>query len=171
MAGQPIVREDLGGEIWCYYNTLRAPGEIEQYKQYGDMEELRRLNVLPEHFIDGGALSLAKLRPDGFVSVESAMAGELVTKPFLWPEDAALSLYINADASWGKIYCELIDASVGKPFEGFWVPAHPPPPFATDSTKHRVEWGAEADVSLVQGKVVAVKFYLHHASLFSFWLG
>ena len=117
-----------------------------------------------------GRQSLAKLRPDGFVSVDASMAGELITKPFLWPDDDAVSLYINADASWGEVYCELIDSSAGSPFARFWVPAHLPPPFVGDSTKHRVEWGADADIAEVRGKVVAVKFYLHQASLFSFWL-
>ena len=168
MAGQPIVRDDLGGEIWCYYNALRQPGAVDQYRQYGDVDELRRLNVLPEHFEDGGALSLAKLRPDGFVSVEASMAGELTTQPFLWPDDAAASLFINASASWGEIYCELIDASARKPLEGFWVPAHPPQPFVGDCTRHRVEWGAGADLVMARGKVAQVKLYLHQASLFSF---
>jgi hypothetical protein len=172
MAGQPIVRDDLGGEIWCYYNALRAPGSVEQYRQFGDVEELRRLNVNPADLSeDGGALSLAKLRADGFVSVDASMAGELITKPFLWPDrEPAVSLFINADASWGEIYVELIDASTGRPFEGFWVPAHPPAPFFGDSTKHCVEWGPDADVVQVRGKIVQVKFYLHQASLFSFWL-
>ena len=114
---------------------------------------------------------MAKLRADGFVSVDASMAGELITKPFLWPDrEPAVSLFINANASWGEIYVELIDASTGRPFEGFWVPAHPPAPFVGDSTKHCVEWGPDADVVQVRGKIVQVKFYLHQASLFSFWL-
>ena len=93
MLGQPMVRKN--GEIWIYYNSLRLPGSIEDYKTYNRAKELFRLNVDPKAFNDSGALSLAKLRPDGFVSMDGDESGTIVTKPFLLKGE---DLYINADA-------------------------------------------------------------------------
>ena len=73
MSGPPIVRES--GEIWIYYNALRLPGSIEQYQRFNRGKELFRLGVDERHFADGGALSLAKLPPDRFVSVDGDEIG------------------------------------------------------------------------------------------------
>lgn len=163
MSGQPVVREN--GEIWVYYNALRMPGSMERYRTYNRAKELFRLNVDPEHFRDTGALSLAKLRPDGFVSLDGSEAGILITKPFMLKGE---DLYINAEANWGEIYTEIIDAETKKPFPGFWVPGEHPPPFTGDSVKAKVVWKHPHD--LLFEKPVRLKFYLHQARLYSFWL-
>ena len=163
MAGHPIVRED--GEIWCYYNALRCPGSIERYREFGHCKELFRLNAKPEHFADSGALTLAKLRPDGFVSLDGGECGTILTKPFeLKGED----VYINADASWGEVYAEIVDGETRKPHDGFWVPGECPEPFKGDSTKARLKWKHPHD--LVFEKPVRLKLYLRRARLYSFWI-
>ncbi len=163
MAGHPIVRDD--GEIWCYYNAFRLPGSIELYKEFNRCQELFRLNVDPEHFEDSGALSLAKLRPDGFVSIDGGECGTILTKPFeLKGED----IYINADATWGEIYAEIVDGETRKPHDGFWVPSERPAPFTGDSTKAKLTW--KHPHRLVFDKPVRLKFYLRQARLYSFWL-
>ncbi len=163
MAGHPIVRDD--GEIWCYYNALRTPSRIEQYREFGATGELFRLNAKPEHFEDTGALTLAKLRPDGFVSVDGDRCGTILTKPFeLKGED----VYINACADWGGIYAEIVDGESRKPHQGFWVPGEEPQPFSGDSTKAKIRWKHPHD--LVFDKPVRLKFYLRQARLFSFWI-
>ena len=163
MSGQPVMRKN--GEIWIYYNSLRLPGSIEDYKTYNRAKELFRLNVDPKAFNDSGALSLAKLRPDGFVSMDGDESGTIVTKPFLLKGE---DLYINADARWGKIYTEIIDAETMKTHPGFWVPGEHPPPFSNDSIKTKVAWKYPHD--LVFEKPIRLKFYLHQARLYSFWL-
>ena len=163
MAGHPIVRDD--GEIWCYYNALRMPGSIEIFKEFGRAQELFRLNAKPEHFKDSGALTLAKLRPDGFVSLDGGECGTMLSKPFeLKGED----VYINADASWGEIYAELVDGETRKPHDGFWVPGESPEPFTGDSTKAKIKWKHPHD--LVFEKPVRLKLYIRQARLYSFWI-
>ena len=101
--------------------------------------------------LDVAALSLAKLPLDRFVSVDSEMAGQLLTKPFEWKGE---DLYINADAKWGEICArrfsalvtgrrsdalpladvEIVDADTRRPFPGFWVPAATPPPYSDRNT-------------------------------------
>ena len=162
-AGQPIVRDD--GEIWIYYNALRLPGSMENYRTYNRYKELFRLNVDPEHFEDSGALSLARLQPDRFVSVDGDESAAIITKPFMLRGE---NVYINADARWGEIYTEILDGETRKPIPGFWVPGEHPPPFKGNQIRGRVKWKRQHD--LIFEKPVRLKFYLHQARLYSFWI-
>ena len=70
-------------------------------REYDGGAELFRLGIEPHHFASGCALCLAKLRPQGLVSLDAERQGTLVTKPFVWPEGHAL--YLNVAASWGEV--------------------------------------------------------------------
>ena len=61
--------------------------------------------------------------------------GVVTTRPF---ELKGEEVFINADARWGEIYTEILDAESGRPIPGFWVPGERPPPFTGDSTRARV---------------------------------
>jgi len=163
MSGPPIVRDD--GEIWCYYNALRMPGSIEMYRRFNRCKELFRLGIDQRHFDDAGALSLAKLPRDRFVSIDGDEIGTIITRPFYWRGE---DLYINADARWGEIYAEIQDAESGRPHPGFWVPGEEPPPFTGDSLGTKFAWKHPRDLNFE--KPVRLKFYLHQARLFSYWL-
>ena len=163
MSGPPIVRDN--GEIWAYYNALRMPGDLEMYRRFNRCKELFRLNVDSSHFTDSGALSLAKLPPDRFVSIDGDEIGTIVTKPFHWRGE---DLYLNADARWGEIYAEIQDGETGRPHPGFWVPGEEPPPFTGNSLGDKYIWKHPHD--LVFEKPVRLKFYLHQARLYSYWL-
>ena len=63
---------------------------------------------------------------------------------------------------------EIVDADTRRPFPGFWVPAETPAPFVGDSTRAKIEWQVGHD--LVFDAPVRLKFYLHQARLFSWWL-
>ena len=163
MSGPPIVRDD--GEIWCYYNALRMPGSIEMYRRFNRCKELFRLGIDQRHFDDAGALSLAKLPRDRFVSIDGDEIGTIITRPFYWRGE---DLCINADARWGEIYTEIQDAESGRPHPGFWVPGEEPPPFTGDSLGAKFTWKHPHDLNFE--KPVRLKFYLHQARLFSYWL-
>ena len=163
MSGQPIVKEN--GEIWIYYIASRLPGQLEHHQRYENNRELFRLNVDPDLFNDRVTICLAKLRPDGFVSLDADDAGTITTKPFVWKGE---NLYVNVDAKWGELYAELVDAETNKVFPGFWVPAAEPDPLTGDHWRAKIEWKPEHD--LVFEKPVKVRFYLHQARLYSFWL-
>ena len=163
MSGPPIVRDD--GEIWCYYNALRMPGSIEMYRRFNRCKELFRLGIDQRHFDDAGALSLAKLPRDRFVSIDGDEIGTIITRPFYWRGE---DLYINAAARWGEIYAEIQDAESGRPHPGFWVPGEEPLPFTDDSLGAKFTWKHPHDLNFE--KPVRLKFYLHQARLFSYWL-
>ena len=163
MSGAPLVRED--GEIWIYYNALRIPSSVEMYQRFNRCKELFRLGVDQRHFADPGALCLAKLPPDRFVSIDGDEIATLVTHPFHWRGE---DLYLNADARWGEIYAEIQDAETGSPLPNFWVPGEEPPPFSGDSLRAKYVWKHPHD--LVFEKPVRLKFYLHQARLYAYWL-
>ena len=83
--GTPIVREDLG-QIWVYYDTCRFRARkddvAEEHRHYFD-EDLN-------------AVALAKVRLDGFVSLDADRRGTLLTRPF---DLEGGRLVVNADAS------------------------------------------------------------------------
>ena len=163
MSGQPVVRED--GEIWIYYIGSRIPSRKEQYERYNHNQELFRLGVDPDLFNDSTTICLAKLPPDRFVSLDAEAAGTITSKPFIWRGE---DLYVNVDARWGELYAEILDAESNMVFPGFWVPAELPAPLRGDHLRAKVEWKPDHD--LVFEKPVRVRFYLHQARLFSFWL-
>ena len=106
----------------------------------------------------------ARLRPDGFVSLDGGNAGCVTSKPFVWKGE---ELYVNVDARWGELYAEIVDMNM-RPVPGFWVPAETPPPLRGDHTRARIEWKPDHD--RVFDEPVRVRFYLHQARLYSFWL-
>ena len=89
----------------------------------------------------------------------------MLTKPF---ELKGEHVYINADASWGKVYAEIVDGETRQPHAGFWVPLEEPEPFTGDEVRARVKWKPDHD--LVFERPVRMRFYLHQARLYSFWI-
>ena len=163
LCGRPIVRGDLD-EIFVYYNALRIPGGKELYEVFNRNRELFRLNVDPEILDDGGALSLAKLRMDGFVSLDAEEAGTITSKPFMLKGE---DVYLNYEAKWGAIYPEIVDGETLKRFPGgFTVIGEP---LSGDNTKAKIKWDSQGH-GLVFEKPVRIIFDLHLARLYSFWL-
>lgn len=144
LCGRPIVRDD---EIWIYYNAARFRGSREIY---GDA-------VDDAYFDDVIALNLAKLRLDGFVSLD-ASDGTVVTTPFEWKGGA---LQVNADAR-GSLHAELIDAETRKPLTGLTL--DDTTPITGDHLDAKFEWSSPPE-----GRTVRVRFHLKDASLYAFW--
>ena len=141
-AREPVI---MGDEIWFYY----SPGP-------------------QEHGITGrsGPICLAKLRLDGFVSVDAGdETGTLETKPFRCDGGA---LTINAAARYGMVGVAVLDES-GIQFPGY--SRQECALFDGDSVGHHVTWREKLSLEELKGKNVRVKFYLRSASLFSFSVG
>ena len=138
----PVV---LGDELWFYY----SPGAM-------------------EHGVTGrsGPICLAKLRQDGFVSVDAGDdTGSLVTKPFRC-EGGPLT--INAAARYGMVSVAVLDED-GIQFPGY--SRQECALFDGDSVRHRVTWREMLSLEELKGKNVRLKFYIKSASLFSFLVG
>ena len=150
--GTPIVREDLG-QIWVYYDTCRFRARkddvAEEHRKYFD-EDLN-------------AVAVAKVRLDGFVSLDADKRGTLLTRPF---DLEGGRLVVNADASAGRIAAEVVDALTGDPVaglsEGDCVPV------GGDSLGAVISWKGGAELG--HHGPVRVRFSLEGARLYAFWL-
>ena len=151
LCGRPSVREDLG-EIWVYYNACR----FRCHKK--DLDE-----SYAEYFQDKSALSLSRIRLDGFVSVDAEdEMGSLVTRPFRF--DGSM-LTINAAARGGLVGVAVIDES-GLEYDGYSLQECAL--FDGDSVRHDVTWREKLSLEELRGRVVRLKFYLRSAKLYSF---
>lgn len=127
-------------------------------------------NQLP----NDGAMGLATLRVDGFVSMDAGEdAGMLITRPLLLK---GKRLYLNAEVSaGGRITVEILD---GRTFDTTTDEADVPVfPFTkdnaaailTDSVNHPVTWENAVSLQTLRGRQVRLRFNLQRARLYSFW--
>ncbi len=170
----PVI---LGEELIYYYSGRR----------------IRHDEPLPEDYSRG--CGLARLRLDGFASLDAGpIGGTVLTVPF-WPEGKYL--YINGDASEGEIrvevlqdytYVELKKFERGESGKGLFR-AEKCVPLNENSTCHRVEWenGENFIDDFPAGwnrpkssddlkgmlhfseRAIGLRFYLRNAKLYSFW--
>ena len=105
---------------------------------------------------------LAKLRLDGFISMDTGSKGSLTTKTMTTFGD---KLVINADAKYGSIKVEVLDAA-GKPIKGFTK--DDADVITGDSIRHTVKWNGKYDLSKLKGKAISLKFYMDRCRLYSF---
>ncbi len=137
----PLV---VGDEIWIYYVGFSG---------------LHWATMRNE--LQGGAVGLARLRLDGFVSIDAG-EGVVTTKPIVMSGER---LVVNANASLGSIRVEILDMD-GKPIAGFGEAEADP--ITTDSVRHVVSWRGDADLSRLKGTPIALRFHLDRSKLYSF---
>lgn len=147
--GRPVAKDD--GEVWIYYNACRFRGPRDLYPEFPD-----------ELFDDISALCLAKVRKDGFVSLDAEKTGTGITKPFV----AEGELNVNVDAKDGEFGAEVLDAKTMKPLPGFEMENCRT--IQGDHLTAVVRWQEKSavDVSIP----VRVRFVMNRAKLYSFWL-
>ena len=114
---------------------------------------------------DGSAISMAKLRIDGFVSLKGGIEwGSVLTKPIVVEEK---DLHVNVDSWRGRVRAEVLDASDDQPISGFTnddsIPA------VIDSIDETMRWKNKSDLSELVGKTVRIRFSLLRAELYAFW--
>ncbi len=145
----PVIIDD---EIYIYYTG--QPG-LHWYYSRGEAQE--------------GSVCLARLRLDGFVSLDALDKGTLTTKPFPVVEGSDVrGLEINSKtAKQGFVSVEVLDLH-GRPIPGFTKDNCDA--FSGDEVRHTVTWNGKTDMGRLKGKVVRLRFYLGKAKLFSFRL-
>lgn len=146
IASHPIRR---GDELWIYYSGIDVrhrpgvPRVIDEYK---------------------GAIHLAKLRLDGFVSFRGgADGGFLDTRPVTLTGGR---FCVNAAAA-GELRAEITTADGRAPLPG-WEAARCVP-VAGDHLRAELTWEGKSLAELA-GQRVRVRFFLKDADLYSFWL-
>ncbi|PYV12812.1 MAG: hypothetical protein DMG07_16255 [Acidobacteria bacterium] len=133
----------IGNELWLYYSGLKS-----------------RSDPPP----DDGAICLAKLRVDGFVSLDAGeREGQVLTRPLV-PSGATLR--VNLEAPRGQVWAEILDAASGRVLPGFsrrdCIPAE------GDSLDAAVKWKG-TNLSALKGRRVRVRLGLRNARLYALW--
>jgi len=135
----PIFR---GDELWFYYTGTK-------YRSTPEVAD-----------IDTGAINLAVLRRDGFVSLDAGeKEGILLTKPFKLKGE---KLYVNVNAPKDELRIEVLDKegktlAVSSPLNG-------------DLPRGEVQW-EKGNLADLNEKTVSLRFVLRNAKLYSYWLG
>jgi hypothetical protein len=139
----PVVR---GEELWFYYTGIKYRARPESADE------------------KAGAICLAVLRRDGFVSlVAGASGGQLTTKSLIAP-GGRLSLNVAAHDG-GQARVEVLDGDT-QPLPGLGLKDCVP--VKGDAIDQDVRWKSGADVSQLAGQVVRLRVELKNADLFSF---
>jgi len=148
----PIVRDD---ELWFYYTGLKYRGSFTYVGNYPNGEHL----PIPGRDRDTGAVCLAVLRRDGFVSLDAGSdEGRLLTEPFAL---SAKQLHVNVDASSGSLQAELLDER-GEVLATSEI-------ISGDHAHVALKWQGAGPAQLKRRKV-SLRFLLKKASLYSYWL-
>ena len=148
----PLIR---GDELWFYYTGLKWRGSFTYQGTFpnGTMIPIRGKDR------DGGAICLAVLRRDGFISLDAGEAsGVLETEPFILP---GKQLYLNADAHDGEVQATLLDTS------GHSLATSEP--ITGDQPRARVVWKIGSSAEYL-GDPVVLRLKLRNASVYSYWL-
>ena len=147
----PVRKDD---ELWFYYTGLKYRANFTYRGTYPDGETVR----MPGRDRDVGAVCLAVLRRDGFISLDAGQEpGTLLTKPFVL---AGSSLHVNADAGSGDVDVTVLDGTnqivaVSEPVTG-------------DRPRAALRWSS-GNLDAVKGKAVRLRLSLRNARLYSFW--
>jgi hypothetical protein len=146
MASSHPIRH--GDELWFYYSGIdvrhrpNMPRVVDEYK---------------------GAIHLAKLRLDGFVSFDAGeQGGSLDTRPVRLN---GRRLLVNAVAG-GEVRAEITGPDGRTPLPGWEAAACAP--VKGDQLRGELRWSGK-DLSELAGQRVRLRFVLKNASLYSFW--
>ena len=144
---RPLV---VGDEIWIYYGASNT--------DHGGLVWKDKPRT--------AGFGLAKLRLDGFVSLDAGETeGTVTTRPLRFEGN---QLVINAQSTEGSVAVAILDRE-GRPIVGFG--AADCDTFSGDSLRHTVTWGRKADLSALRGQPIRLRFYLRNSKLYSFVFG
>jgi len=162
----------VGDELWFYYS-----GRTYRHPPYSGNDNG------PEW----GAIGLAKLRLDGFASLDASFdfassgaafrpgtvqtyqrtglhytSGTVQTKPFVV---SAEELFLNVKADHGEVIVEVLGAD-GQPLSGYKST-----PIKADGVLVPVKWENGRKLASLQGRVISLRFSMANARLYAFRVG
>jgi hypothetical protein len=143
-----------GDEMWFYYTGIKYRAHWKYVGEYPNGEHVQ----LPGFDPDIGAICLAVLRRDGFISLDADDGGgTLKTEPFVL---TGSDLFINVDTSRGKCRIEVLDVNDTIVAEST--------PLKGDLLQGKVNW-QQGGLTSLQGKIVSLLFTLYNAEFYSYW--
>ena len=137
MTNGPVRRNN---ELWFYYTASK-------HRSMSISDTLNRVGL------DVGAVCMAKLRLDGFVSLKGGVEwGSVLTKPVT--VDGG-ELHINVDSWRARLRAEVIDADNGQTIPGYSTDESIPT--VIDSIDERLRWKDKPDISELRGRTVRIR--------------
>ena len=113
----------------------------------------------------GGSTGLAKLRRDGFASMDDdGHSGYLVTRKVTFK---GKNLFVNIEDPAGEFRAEILDENY-KIINGF--SKEDCLPISVNKTLQEINWKNKKDLTSLINKKVRFKFYLKNGSFYSFWI-
>ena len=157
----PLDSWDFGNLECVASAPIRHGDELRFY--YGGYRQ--RHPPWPSKGRPSGAIGLATLRLDGFVSAGAdSTGGTIVTKPLRLK---GRQLYVNANAIGGTLRTEILD-SKGKSISGFDLASARA--IRSDRVRIRCGWKKQTDLSALSNRVVRLKFHFKNSCLYAFWM-
>ncbi len=146
---RPIIRNN---EMWFYYSGLRRRSSS-------------LADTMARCYLDSGAVCMAKLRLDGFVSLKGGIEwGSVLTKPLTFD---GRELHVNMDSWRGQVLAEILEASDDQPIPGFTRDESVPT--IIDSIDTVLLWKGKPNLAELKGKTVRIRFWILRAELYAFW--
>lgn len=150
MASSHPIRH--GDELWFYYSGL-------------DVRHRPNIPRVSDEY--HGAIHLAKLRVDGFVSLQGGAGGGFADTRPVSLEGARLFINATAAAQSGRIVAEITDREGRTALPGWG--ADDCAPVTGDHVRAELRWQGR-ELAELRGKSVRIRFHLRNADLYSFWL-
>ena len=107
-------------------------------------------------------ICLAKLRADGFVSMDAKKQGIIITKPI--KINQSKSIHVNIDSTSGYFGAEILDPISMEPLSGYTFENCEK--ISENSTDKKINWNTTDTINF---ETVRLKFILEKSSLYSFW--
>ncbi len=173
--GHTEIVTSRDGENWqrhreVFFDRNHAPGTwdhafgwIAAVAEVGDELYFQYQGRSAGHKVGGRAIGMAKLRKDGFVSLDAGDAGGFLRTPLVLLDGSRLSLNVNAAG--GEVKVQVVDES-GQAVPGFAFADCQP--VSGDSVRKMVRW--RRPLRVLQGQPVHLEFSLQQAELYSFEL-
>ncbi len=163
-ANHPIVQ---GDELWFYYSGLKWRAYIYELNEDGTPRDPKTWSDEERaDFEDGwGAVCLAVLRRDGFISLDAAGEGTVLTKPLKLSGER---LFLNLDAADGEARVEILDVN-GKALTGYSL--DDALPVTGDGVRLAVAWKSGGSIAALAGQTVRLRFHLASAQFYAFYSG
>ena len=160
MVGPNAGLVERDGQLWCYYNGWTGEhNETKAYRRGRDpgLWEMGRM---------GSGTGLARLRQDGFISVDAGEDEGTLTTTNERLGGTGLSMNTVTHGPSGYVTAEIVERD-GSVVAGY--SAAECDRFAGDSVRHRLSWQGRGAQSLPPGDY-AIRFSLRMASLYSYWV-
>ena len=156
---RPILRTGMDSfsgkdELWFYYTGLKYRDSFDYVGTYPDGQMVMRTDL----DADAGAICLAVLRRDGFISIDAGhKQGVLVTRAFTV---TGCGLCVNVDALKGTLKVKILDDSGNVAAES--------EPVTGDELHARLQW-KKGNLENLKGRKISLSFIIRDARLYSYW--